>query len=64
MKDANAEVQFLFPPLADFKVAAHLHREEDLTLELKTDLNLLQTSSVQEITLKYGEDVSLMLKNV
>ncbi|XP_031437274.1 apolipoprotein B-100-like [Clupea harengus] len=53
MKDANMEVQLLVPPFADFKVAAHLHREEDLTLELKTDFKLPDTNSVQEITLKY-----------
>ena len=60
MKDANMEVQLLVPPFADFKVAAHLHREEDLTLELKTDFKLPDTNSVQEITLKYGEHRCLL----
>ncbi|XP_041950313.1 apolipoprotein B-100-like isoform X2 [Alosa sapidissima] len=56
MKDANVEVQLLVPPIADFKVSAHLHREEDLTLELKTDFGLPETKSVQEITLKYDDE--------
>ena len=56
MKDATLDLQLLVPALkADAKVSAHIHREEGLTLELKTDIKLPETNSVQEITLKYGE---------
>ena len=61
MKDATLDLQLLVPALkADAKVSAHIHREEGLTLELKTDIKLPETNSVQEITLKYGEHRCLL----
>ena len=59
MKDATLDLQLLVPALkADAKVSAHIHRAEGLTLELETDVKLPETSSVQKITLKYGEWLS------
>ncbi|KAL2082439.1 hypothetical protein ACEWY4_022257 [Coilia grayii] len=55
MKDANLELEFVLP-VANFKTAAHLHREEDLILELKTELELPNAKSEQEIILKYGNE--------
>lgn len=55
MKDATVDLRLLVPVLhADAKIAAHLHRGDELTVELMTDVKLPETSSVQKITLKYG----------
>lgn len=54
MKDANLELQFVMPEVT-LKTAAHLHRDEELMLELKTDLKLPHASSEQAIAFKYGE---------
>ncbi|MCJ8743825.1 hypothetical protein PDJAM_G00098620, partial [Pangasius djambal] len=57
MKDALLQVQLLVPSLeADAKVTASLKREEELTLELESDLKFLDTSSVQKLILKYDPD--------
>ncbi|XP_034169697.2 apolipoprotein Bb, tandem duplicate 1 isoform X1 [Pangasianodon hypophthalmus] len=57
MKDALLQVQLLVPSLeADAKVTASLKREEQLTLELESDLKFLDTSSVQKLILKYDHD--------
>ncbi|XP_062406579.1 apolipoprotein B-100-like [Sardina pilchardus] len=56
MKDAEVEVQLLCKPFADFKVSAHLHREAELTLKLKTDFDLATAKSAQEITFTYDDE--------
>lgn len=55
MKDALLQVQLLVPSLeTDAKVTASLKREEELTLELESDLKVFDASSVQKLILKYG----------
>ncbi|XP_063079429.1 apolipoprotein B-100-like [Engraulis encrasicolus] len=57
MKDATVDLRLLVPVLhADAKIAAHLHRGDELSVELMTDVKLPETSSVQKITLKYDND--------
>ena len=49
------QVQLLVPSLkADATVTAHLKRDEELELELESDIKLPATTSVQKISLKYG----------
>ncbi|XP_046905494.1 apolipoprotein B-100-like isoform X1 [Hypomesus transpacificus] len=54
LKDAMLQVQLLVPSLkADATVTAHLKRDEELQLELESDIKLPETTSVQKISLKY-----------
>ncbi|KAK3516813.1 hypothetical protein QTP70_023691, partial [Hemibagrus guttatus] len=65
MKDALLQVQLLVPDLeADAKVTARLKREEELEIELGTDLKLFDMSSVQKVILKYDhEKVEAQIKS-
>lgn len=55
MKAALLQVQLLVPSLeTDAKVTASLKNEEELTLELESDLNFFDASSEQKLVLKYG----------
>ncbi|XP_030628767.1 apolipoprotein B-100 isoform X1 [Chanos chanos] len=57
VKDAKLEVQLLVPSVqADATVSANLKHAEELTLELKSDIKLPETSSVQSVTLKYDAE--------
>ncbi|XP_072553083.1 apolipoprotein Bb, tandem duplicate 1 [Salminus brasiliensis] len=57
MTDAMLQVQLLAPSLqTDAKMAASLKRAEDLILELKSDIKFFETSSVQNLTVKYGDE--------
>lgn len=51
-----ADVELLAPSLQlDAKVSANVvKRDEEVTLELKCDLKLPETSSAQKLILKYG----------
>ncbi|KAM9339237.1 apolipoprotein B-100-like [Symphorus nematophorus] len=54
MKEGMVQVQLLVPSInADATVTANLKREEDLELELKSDIKFLETTSEQKIAMKY-----------
>jgi len=57
MTDGMLQVQLIVPALhTDAAVTATMSSAEELTLELKSDIKLPHTSSVQGVTLKYGEE--------
>ncbi|XP_060722344.1 apolipoprotein Bb, tandem duplicate 1 [Tachysurus vachellii] len=57
MKEAMLQVQLLVPDLeVDGKLTASLKRDEELEVELKSDLKLTDTSFVQKLVLKYDHE--------
>ncbi|XP_062324139.1 apolipoprotein B-100-like isoform X1 [Osmerus eperlanus] len=57
MTDGMLQVQLVVPSLqTDAAVTATLRNVEGLTLEIKSDVKLPETSSVQGVIFKYGED--------
>lgn len=55
MKDGLLETQLIMPSLnTEATLTATMNCAEDLTLELKSNLKLPETNSVQKITLQYG----------
>ncbi|XP_071396803.1 apolipoprotein B-100-like [Centroberyx affinis] len=56
MKEAMLQVQLLVPMInADATVTANLKRDEELELELESDIKLLGATSDQKITMKYDD---------
>ncbi|XP_041814378.1 apolipoprotein B-100-like [Chelmon rostratus] len=54
MREGMVQVQLLVPSInADATVTANIKRDEELELELKSDIKLLETTSEQKITMKY-----------
>ncbi|XP_043075498.1 apolipoprotein B-100-like [Puntigrus tetrazona] len=57
MKDGLLETQLIMPSLnTEATLTATMNSAEDLTLELKSNIKLPDTNSVQKITLKYAKD--------
>ncbi|XP_037606933.1 apolipoprotein B-100-like [Sebastes umbrosus] len=57
VNEGMLQVQLLVPSLeADAAVTATMSRADGVTLEIKSDVKLPKTSSVQTVTFKYGED--------
>ncbi|XP_038560849.1 apolipoprotein B-100-like [Micropterus salmoides] len=57
MTDGMLQVQLLVPSLkTDAAITATMSKAEGLTLEIKSDVKLPETSSIQAVTFKYGED--------
>lgn len=57
MTDGMLQVQLLVPSLkTDATVTATMNKADGLTMELKSDVSLPETSSIQAVTFKYGED--------
>lgn len=55
MKDGLLETQLIMPSLnTEATLTATMNCAEDLTLELKSNIKLPETNSVQKITLQYG----------
>lgn len=55
MKDGLLEAQLIVPSLnTEGTLTATLNCVEDLTLELKSNIKLPETNSVQRITFQYG----------
>ncbi len=55
MKEGMLQVQLLVPSIsADAKITANMKRDEELELELKSDIKFLETTSEQKIAMKYG----------
>ncbi|XP_070843273.1 apolipoprotein B-100-like [Chaetodon trifascialis] len=66
MSDGMLQVQMLVPSLrTDAAITAIMSKTDGLIMEIKSDVKLPETSSVQAVTFKYGEDqaeVQLMSK--
>ncbi|KAF7655376.1 hypothetical protein LDENG_00057020 [Lucifuga dentata] len=57
MTGSILQVQLLVPSLnTDATITATMNNDDVLTLELKSDVKLPQTSSIQAVTFKYGEE--------
>uniref|UniRef100_UPI0037E98079 apolipoprotein B-100-like n=1 Tax=Semicossyphus pulcher TaxID=241346 RepID=UPI0037E98079 len=57
MTDGMLQVQLLVPSLkTDASVTATMSQADGLTMEIKSDVKLPETSSIQAVTFKYGED--------
>ncbi len=55
MNDGLLETQLIMPSLnTEATLTATMNFAEDLTLELKSNIKLPETKSVQKITLQYG----------
>uniref|UniRef100_A0AAQ4QBK0 Apolipoprotein Bb, tandem duplicate 1 n=1 Tax=Gasterosteus aculeatus aculeatus TaxID=481459 RepID=A0AAQ4QBK0_GASAC len=54
MKEGMLQVQLLVPSInADATITANMKRDEELELELKSEIEVMATNSVQKITVKY-----------
>ncbi|XP_041660813.1 apolipoprotein B-100-like [Cheilinus undulatus] len=57
MAEGMMQVQLLVPSLqTDAAVTATMSNADGLTMEIKSDMKLPETTSVQAVTFKYGED--------
>ncbi|GAA6228828.1 apolipoprotein B-100-like [Lates japonicus] len=57
MTDGMLQVQLLVPSLkTDAAITATMSKTDGLTMEIKSDVKLPETSSIQAVTFKYGED--------
>ncbi len=55
MKKGMLQVQLLIPSIsADATITANMKRDEELEIELKSDIKVLETTSEQKIAMKYG----------
>lgn len=55
MKEGMLQVQILVPSInADATVTANMKRDEELELELKSEIKVMEATSEQKITMKYG----------
>lgn len=61
MTEGMVQVQMLVPSLkTDATITATMSKANGLTMEIKSDVKLPETSSVQTVTFKYGMSVSKM----
>lgn len=55
MTDGMLQLQLLVPSLkTDATMTATMTKTDGLTMEIKSDVKLPETSSIQAVTLKYG----------
>lgn len=55
MTDGMLQLQLLVPSLkTDATMTATMTKNDRLTMEIKSDVKLPETSSIQAVTLKYG----------
>lgn len=55
MKEGTMQVQLLVPSIkADATITANMKRDDELELQLQSIANFLETKSVQNILIKYG----------
>lgn len=58
MTDGMLQVQLVVPSLrTDAAITATMSKTDRLTMEIKSDVKLPETSSVQAVTFKYGMSV-------
>lgn len=59
MTDGMMQVQLLVPSLkTDAAITVTMKNADSLTLEIKSDVKLPETSSIQAVTFKYGTFVN------
>lgn len=60
MSDGMLQVQLLVPSLkTDAAITATMSKTDGLTMEIKSDVKLPETSSIQAVTFKYGTFVRI-----
>lgn len=58
MKEGMLQVQLLVPSIsADATVTANMKRDEELELELKSEIKVMDATSEQKIAMKYGNAI-------
>lgn len=58
MSDGMLQVQLLVPSLkTDAAITATMNKADGLTMEIKSDVKLPETTSIQAVTFKYGMSV-------
>lgn len=58
MADSMLQVQLLVPSLqTDAAITATMSKANGLTMELKSDVKLPETSSIQAVTFRYGMSI-------
>lgn len=58
MTDGMLQVQLLVPSLkTDATITATMRNADGLTMEIKSDVKLLEASSIQAVIFKYGMSV-------
>lgn len=61
MNDGMLQLQMLVPTLkTDATLTATMSKTDGLTLEIKSDLKLPESSSVQAVTFKYGKSCGFL----
>lgn len=64
MTEGMLQLQLLVPSLkTDAAITATMNKADGLTMELKSDVKLLDASSIQAVTFKYGMSVQANGKN-
>lgn len=59
MTDGMVQVQLLVPSLkTDAAITATMKNADDITMEIKSDIKLPETSSIQAVTFKYGTSIN------
>ncbi|XP_026174369.1 apolipoprotein B-100-like [Mastacembelus armatus] len=57
MSDGMLQVQLLVPSLkTDASITATISKADGLTMEIRSDVKLPETNSIQAVTIKYGEE--------
>lgn len=56
MKEGMLQLQMLFPLLnADATLTANMKRDQKLELEVKSEIKIMEATSMQKIAMKYGK---------
>lgn len=62
MREGMLQVQLLVPSInTDATVTANLKREEELELQLKSEIKVMDATSEQKIAMKYGNVIFQLL---
>ena len=65
MKEGMLQVQLLVPSIsADATVTANIKHDEELELELKSEIKVMETTSEQKVAIKYGMSLFLNVRNL
>ena len=65
MREGMLQVQLLVPSIsADDTVTANIKHDEELELELKSEIKVMETTSEQKVAIKYGMSLFLNVRNL